>query len=412
MNRTKYKYKDLTIHFKKITQQLLFNNEDEPDSKIWNTENYINSLEIIGEIKGETILSDFLYFQNDYLALAMAESLGFDKCDVHMVMMIILGSTIFNKWIKKIHKNVWGKTLSGKGKIEIKGIVVNDFDPFKIKCEDDNTKEYGYKCKNKVGGFGFIKINLITEPWIPGTVVLRGDSVAILIVIKYEGKLWTVLTLQPRLAVGYNKFPEIPAGMIDGDKPRGAALHELEEETDIVIENKNLSKLKQSKSIKNLKFNNNDINCFYTSPGLMDESICLYVAHLDLNGTPEKFNSLKEKSKTFGNVSEGESINLLLTPLDDLPKITSDAKSLLAYTLYKQMYKGMFDYTPHGLFNFIPKKLKKLKIPKKKAKNVKKFEEEEEDCIEHEWEDKNIMIGGGYTFYKQCKKCGSTQQSK
>jgi hypothetical protein len=45
---------------------------------------------------------------------------------------------------------------------------------------------------------------------------MRGGAVSILcILIEHEtGKEYALLTLQPRVPVGYDNFPEIPAGMV------------------------------------------------------------------------------------------------------------------------------------------------------------------------------------------------------
>ena len=71
---------------------------------------------------------------------------------------------------------------------------------------------------------------------VPGVVFLRGGAVAILVLLKCDGKTYVLLCRQPRAPVGRSDFPEIPAGMLDGDgKFAGVAAKEMEEETGLVI---------------------------------------------------------------------------------------------------------------------------------------------------------------------------------
>ncbi len=71
---------------------------------------------------------------------------------------------------------------------------------------------------------------------VPGIVFLRGGAVAILVLLACEDKTFILLCRQPRVPVGSVSFPEIPAGMLDGDgKFAGVAAKELEEETGLII---------------------------------------------------------------------------------------------------------------------------------------------------------------------------------
>jgi len=73
---------------------------------------------------------------------------------------------------------------------------------------------------------------------LPGTVFLRGGSVAMLVILQEkeaEGEEWVLLTVQPRVPAGNLEFVELPAGMIDGDTFSGAAAMEIEEECGVEI---------------------------------------------------------------------------------------------------------------------------------------------------------------------------------
>ena len=72
---------------------------------------------------------------------------------------------------------------------------------------------------------GFIKFRAdVTKDgrFVPGIVFMRGGAVAILVVLRVtradgSTREATVLTLQPRVPIGKVAWPEIPAGMLDGD---------------------------------------------------------------------------------------------------------------------------------------------------------------------------------------------------
>ncbi len=66
---------------------------------------------------------------------------------------------------------------------------------------------------------------------VHGVVLLRGNAVGVLVVLRCEGKKYLLLVRQPRLAITEEASLEIPAGILDwsGDY-RKVALSELEEE--------------------------------------------------------------------------------------------------------------------------------------------------------------------------------------
>jgi hypothetical protein len=64
---------------------------------------------------------------------------------------------------------------------------------------------------------------------IPGIVFMRGSSDAILFIIRTEEdtkELHTILTVQPRLAIGKTAYPEIPTGeIIKSDDPNSSSFN-------------------------------------------------------------------------------------------------------------------------------------------------------------------------------------------
>jgi ADP-sugar diphosphatase len=73
---------------------------------------------------------------------------------------------------------------------------------------------------------------------VPSIVFMRGAAVAVLFVLRCDedGEFYTILTVQPRFPTGKYSFPDIPAGMVDGNGDfTGVAAKEMKEETGIEV---------------------------------------------------------------------------------------------------------------------------------------------------------------------------------
>lgn len=155
---------------------------------------------------------------------------------------------------------------------------------------------------------------------IPSIVFMRGDAVAILVILTCKGKRWVVWTKQPRFAVGNSCFVEIPAGMMDDQNNFvGVAAKELAEETGIKITSDKLISLGD----------------MHPSPGGCDEKIRLFCYKQEVS--PEELASFQ--GKCTGNFKEGEMITLEILRYEEIINST-DAKALCAMLRYEHMKSG------------------------------------------------------------------------
>jgi ADP-sugar diphosphatase len=187
---------------------------------------------------------------------------------------------------------------------------------------------------------GFLKLKTTIKNQngdsIPGSVFLRGGSVAILLILEPEGagagERWAVLTVQPRVPAGSLEMAELPAGMIDDAGTfSGAAAKEIQEECGIEIPEDKLIDL-TSLALNHLAETDNERleEAVYPSPGGSDEFIKIF-AHIHR----VKRDTLKEwQGKLTGLRDHGEKITLKLVKLGDLWKTTRDVKALSAVALW------------------------------------------------------------------------------
>ena len=187
------------------------------------------------------------------------------------------------------------------------------------------------------GRIGFIKlkatVHLASRPEgknIPGIVFMRGPSVAILLVLRCNGKKYTVLTRQARVPIGASAFTEIPAGVFDGEIFAGVAAKELKEEVGITIDSAHL--VDMTRKVYGDKYPG-----MFPSPGGCDEYIKLFLYETEVS--QEELDSYR--NKCTGVLEEGEFISLKVIELEHLVEETSDAKSLCAFTLYHHLSKQM-----------------------------------------------------------------------
>ena len=200
-----------------------------------------------------------------------------------------------------------------KTQVDVRSITVSDINWFSAKPDPKKL--------------GFVKFNIIaldksTGKQIASNVVfLRGDSVAILIVVSVRNKRhqqqYVLLCDQMRVASG-GRRTEICAGMMDdaGDIA-SVVLKEVKEETGFDIKNK-----------RDLT----ELGSIFPSPGACDEEIFLY----SWETTISQDDFEEKQRRVFGDATEGEEIKLSFVPMEELELKLMDMKDVKAECAFRR----------------------------------------------------------------------------
>ncbi len=176
---------------------------------------------------------------------------------------------------------------------------------------------------------GFMTIKSVTRlmgegPALPGIAFLRGGSVAVLVVLRCEGRKYVLLVKQPRVAVGRAALVELPAGMLDGDGNfAGVAAKEMREEAHIDFKHSEMVCMSES-------------NKQYPSPGGCDEFIEYFYASAAV--TPAFLRAIDGRATGV----EDERIRLSYVPYEDLWCATGDAKAAVACHLFENLVRNRY----------------------------------------------------------------------
>jgi 8-oxo-dGTP pyrophosphatase MutT (NUDIX family) len=194
---------------------------------------------------------------------------------------------------------------------------------------------------------GFVKINAEIKnesgPPLPGIALLRGGSVAILMILRPKdapNEKLVVLVEQARIPAGSLSFLEIPAGMLDGhgNLQKHKATEEIKEETGLEVNHHELIDISKL-AVEQSTFRVGDRNpqpAVYPSPGGSDESINILLWEKEI--PREKIKKLE--GKATGNRKEGELIKVRVCKYEDLWKVGArDGKTLAAWALYEGLSK-------------------------------------------------------------------------
>jgi 8-oxo-dGTP pyrophosphatase MutT (NUDIX family) len=154
-------------------------------------------------------------------------------------------------------------------------------DPYRLRSITIQSVDWFGRTK-----IGFVKLNAKIQnsklgPGLPGIALLRGGSVAVLMILRPEGikdERYVIMTEQPRIPAGSLQFLEIPAGMLDGETGfSGAAAKEIWEETGLRIPKEELIDLTEL-ALKSSQVRDKGLkNAMYPSPGGADEFIPIYL---------------------------------------------------------------------------------------------------------------------------------------
>ena len=161
---------------------------------------------------------------------------------------------------------------------------------------------------------------------VHGIVLVRGNAVGILVVLRCEGKKYLLLVRQPRFAISEQASLEIPAGILDwtGDY-RKVAISELKEEAQIDADESELIDL------MDFWFKGKS-DGFAASCGLLDERIRLYAIERDV--TVEELRALDGKDQEY--TEEIEWIKTVVLPYEEAAHEFIDGKNFIALFLYER----------------------------------------------------------------------------
>ncbi len=158
---------------------------------------------------------------------------------------------------------------------------------------------------------------------LPGIVFLRGAAVAVLIVLECKGKKHVVLVEGAMPAIGWIKYAQLPAGMMDDEiDPAYVAIREIKEETTLEADPTEVS------SLTRITYEN--AYGIYPSPGACDETI--HVFYWKKKVTEKELEALA--GKKTGLAEEHEHLRLKIVPLELLCQATPDVKAHSAYVMY------------------------------------------------------------------------------
>jgi len=208
----------------------------------------------------------------------------------------------------ELQNSIMNKKLQINHKISVDNVtdinIIENIDEKNIEIKDDN---FMIPYENTT-------INLSKN--LQGFVFLRGGSVAILTILNQK---YLILTKQFRVPYG-NYKTGLPAGMLDesGDFC-GVAAKELEEETGVVI------------NIKDLAY----LTSFYTTPEYSDEEISIFVTHIILK--EEEVQNLISKEYGDGN-DEIITLNIATFTIEEIMRLNNMTVFAAAFA-YERIFK-------------------------------------------------------------------------
>jgi diketogulonate reductase-like aldo/keto reductase/8-oxo-dGTP pyrophosphatase MutT (NUDIX family) len=194
-------------------------------------------------------------------------------------------------------------------------------------------------------GVGFIKIKSHCtlfdgethhEHRLPGICFLRGNAVSIFVALYCEdGSVHSLLVDQPRIPIGRVSCLEVPAGMLDDESETvaGIAVKEMEEECGIKIKPSHLVDLTELAFDDAFKAGRIPMMAVAPSPGGCDEFCRLM--YLEKKATKQELEDMK--GRLSGLREHGEFITLSVVPMDQVWRVSADAKAMMSLFLIEQL---------------------------------------------------------------------------
>jgi len=163
---------------------------------------------------------------------------------------------------------------------------------------------------------------------LPGICFLRGNAVSILVALFCEdGKVYSLLTDQPRVPLGMASCLELPAGMLDNDahSVTGIAVQELQEECGITVKDTDFIDLTEIACRDAVAAGNLPIAALSPSGGACDEF--LRYLYLEKKVTVAELEEMR--GRLHGLREHGEYITLTVVPMESVWRVSGDAKAML-----------------------------------------------------------------------------------
>eukprot|EP00298_Acanthocystis_sp_HF-20_P003411 c13770_g1_i1.p1 GENE.c13770_g1_i1~~c13770_g1_i1.p1 ORF type:complete len:328 (+),score=115.09 c13770_g1_i1:35-1018(+) len=250
-----------------------------------------------------------------------------EKSKKHEDVKEALKSSMFRHWCRKMHLNekmtitaiTFVQVVLSEEKIQDDQQIVvrRKVQYVKAICDCfDSLKYYEWLDRNKTGA---------KPVQIPGVMLIRDPTTLILIVIPSDTELQTILIKQPRIAASHSAFPSLPDGYLDENGSFcGPAADAIQNNLDICLHGVNVLSLTQ------LAFGEFHPGLFPSAGGCNEFAHLLFYRHEFMTKVEI------EKKKRIVEQMNGD-LKIHIVPLADLWKLTPDAKSLSAYSLYSRL---------------------------------------------------------------------------
>ena len=163
---------------------------------------------------------------------------------------------------------------------------------------------------------------------LPGICFLRGNAVSILVALFCDdGRVYSLLTDQPRVPLGLASVLELPAGMLDdtAHSVTGIAVQEMQEECGIVVRDKDFIDLTELACHEAVTAGQWPLSALSPSGGACDEM--LRYLYLEKKVTTAELEEMQ--GRLHGLREHGEYITLMVVPMEDVWKISCDTKAMM-----------------------------------------------------------------------------------